>query len=84
MRSRLFRLEYGNDLVLESNKLKDIWYYIRMNINEPRKYDVVQRNRKGQFEFSVTAYYLVENFKHKDSLPKLLSDIFISTIPSAL
>ncbi len=58
-----------------SDSLVDIWKYIRKTINEPRLYFVEQLDDKGNFVDSVSAFYLIENFKDEDTLPLLISDI---------
>jgi hypothetical protein len=62
-------------LIRESNTLYDIWWFIKTTINEPRSYEVQQVDEDGDVEDCTSAYYLVERFKRRESLPQLLTDI---------
>lgn len=65
----------GYQMTEASNSLLDIWKTIKNTINEPRNYFVEQINGKGDVEDSISAFYLIENFKDEKTLPKLITEI---------
>lgn len=63
------------NIIKESHSLKNIWWYIKTDINEPRNYFVEEYDGYDT-NISVSAYYLIENFKSERLLPQTISDIF--------
>ncbi len=63
----------GND-IKKSNSFEEIWSHIKNFINEPRDWIVCEFNNY-EITISISAFYLVENFKTTDTLPKSISEI---------
>lgn len=63
------------NIIKESHSLKNIWWYIKENINQPKNY-FVEEVENGDSSMMVGAYYLTQNFKSEKSLPLTLTDIF--------
>ncbi len=77
MESVLFELQCTKSyaFIKKSDSLIDIWKHIKNAINEPRNYIVNQLIHECDVQASVSAFYLIENFKYEDYLPSLISDI---------
>ncbi len=77
MKKVSFDLQCKNNYlwIKESDSLNEIWKHIRNFVNEPRSYIINQINDEGRIECSISAFYLIENFKDEASVPLLISDI---------
>ena len=65
--------DHSDHIVTSFNTLKDCVNYIRLHVNDARKY-IVEELVDGEEVDCCNAYYLLEKYKNLDTLPLTLTD----------